>query len=295
MAKYKKKKVGEIVGKTPSSMQIATNGAAAKSVEIAPSSQEDAESASERKARKMASGSIKLQFAGDLVLVRNMQKPLSGLFKRYADLFEALANMDKDHRNLVYRFMTALMLTSHAKKTVDHEAKRKLFEHKNDLYVAMANERTLRRIFEFKYLVSKNFRVISYCEDCIKKNTEANLDRHKWKYCKVCNVDHNFYNLLSMEVKFPNGWARLFLSNDQIPRLKGFRVPRKVKAGDLAEEAMFDRYHYNSRNLDAIELDSVMTLYSKLATQPLAIDAGHPAELAKPVRAKKISSAAQPS
>lgn len=287
MAKYKKKKAGELVGKTPSSTDVAANGAGPQSANTSTANAK----ADERKARKMASGSIKLQFAGDLVLVRNTQKPLSGLFKRYADLFEALANMDKDHRNLVYRFMTALMLTSHAKKAANQDTKRKLFEHKNDLFVAMANERTLRRIFEFKYLVSKNFRVISYCEDCVKKNTESGLDRHKWKYCKACNVDHNFYNLLSMEVKFPNGWARLFLSNDQIPRLKGFRLPRKVKAGDLAEEAMFDRYHYNSRNLDAIELDSVMTLYSKLGTQPLAIDAGHPTELAKPVRARKVLSA----
>ncbi len=291
MAKYKKKKVGEIATtKAPAAaleLTVAPKKAIAdSSVDTSQKAPED-ETASERKARKMASGSIKLQFAGDLVLVRNTQKPLSGLFKRYADLFEALANMDKDHRNLVYRFMTALMLTSHAKKATHVETKRKLFEHKNDLYVAMANERSLRRIFEFKYLVSKNFRVISYCDTCAKKNAEAGLDRHKWKYCKACNVDHNFYNLLSMEVKFPNGWARLFLSNDQIPRLKGFRIPRKVKAGDLSEEAMFDRYHYNSRNLDAIEIDSVLTLNAKLATQPLAIEMPQSEVDHRPIRVKR--------
>lgn len=262
MAKYKKKKSTE--QPSPDEKPAVSSVASTKAAALAASEES-------KRAKKMASGSIKLQFAGDLVLVKNTQKPQSGLFKRYADLFEALANMDKDQRNLIYRFMTGLMLTSHAKKAPSIEVKRQLFEYKNDLYVAMANERTLRRIFEFKYLVSKNFRVISYCEECIKKNSSEGVDRHKWKYCKACNVDHNFYNLLSMEVKFPLGWARLFLSNDQIPKLKGFKLPRKMKAGDLTEEAMFDRYHYNSRNLDAIELDSVIKLNTKLSSQSLAI------------------------
>ncbi|MCX6116521.1 MAG: hypothetical protein NT027_03195, partial [Proteobacteria bacterium] len=85
----------------------------------------------------------------------------------------------------------------------------------------------------------------------------------------TCKVDHNFYNLLSMEVKFQGGYARLFLSNDQIPLLKGLKLPRKVKAGDLSEEAVFERYHYNSRNLDAIDLSSVELLERKLKLQPL--------------------------
>lgn len=285
MAKYKKKK-------TSDASQSTTQTPPATSISLpqmkAPPGGASSKEESKR-AKKMAAGSIKLQFAGDLVLVKNTQNPLTGLFKRYTDLFEALANMDKDHRNLIYRFMTGLMITSHAKKSQNTEAKRKLFEQKNELFVAMANERSLRRIFEFKYLVSKNFRVLSYCTDCTKRNTEESVDRHKWKYCKSCDVDHNFYNLLCMEVKFPQGWARLFLSNDQIPRLKGFKLPRKVKAGDLAEEAMFDRYHYNSRNLDAIELESVLSLYNKLQTQPLAIGVPEPrANLADKPRARVV-------
>lgn len=277
MAKYKKKKTADAPAVLVDGPASSATG---KSVSAPPV--EKPSEASLKRIKKMASGSIKLQFAGELVLVKNTQKPMSGLFKRYADLFEALANMDKDQRNLIYRFMTALMLTSHAKKAPDLALKRKLFNFKNELYIAMANERSLRRIFEFKYLVSKNFRVLSYCAECTAKNTAEGVDRHKWKYCKACNVDHDFYNLLAMEVKFPHGWARLFISNDQIPQLKGFKLPRKMKAGDLTEEAMFDRYHYNSRNLDAIELSSVETLHKKLVTQPLAI--GVPQMAVAPVK-----------
>lgn len=277
MAKYKKKKSSEITEGDQAPAKMATHVKTVDSTLKQPDQSDvnlDAvDSGDPKRPRKIASGSLNLQFAGDLVLVKNTVKPQSGLFKRYADLFEALANMDKDNRNLIYRFMTGLMLTSHAKKTQQVELKRKLFSLKNDLFVAMANERSLRRIFEFKYLVSKNFRVLSYCENCVQKNTAEIADRHKWKYCKSCQVDHNFYNLLSMEVKFPHGWARLFLSNDQIPKLKGFRLPRKILSGNLSEEAMFDRYHYNSRNLDAFDFDSVSKLYDRLLLQPLAIGA----------------------
>ena len=222
------------------------------------------------KAKKLAAGTIKLQFAGDLAIVRPSQKTQSGLLKRYTELFEALANMDKERRQIVYKFITSLALTSHARKATTTEAKRKLFEIKNNLFIEMVNDRAVRRLLEFKYLVSKNFRVLAYCDECTKKNTDSGLDRHKWKYCKICRVDHNFYNLLSIEIKFPKGFARMFLSNDQLPKLIGFKLPRRMKAGDLKEEAMFANYHYNSRNLDAINLDSVMAMHLKVTQLPTA-------------------------
>jgi hypothetical protein len=266
MAKYKKKKPS-----TASPSDEAQSSAIAKSplaTQKTPSSSADTE---EKRPKKLATGSVKLQFAGDLVLVKNTQRPMSGLFKRYAELFEALANMEKDQRNLIYRYMLALILTSHARKATKPEEKKKLFDLKNDLYINMANERSLRRIFEFKYLISKNFRVIKYCSPCETNNKTEDLPRHRWKYCKACQVDHDFYNLLSMEVRFSQGYARLFLSNDQIEKLKGFRIQRKAKAGTVDEEAKFDRYLYNSRNLDAIDLDSALKLLHKLESQPLAI------------------------
>ena len=251
--KYKKKKTIE---PKEESLKAPAPTAAAVSATEAP------------KIKKLAAGAIKLQFAGDLAIVRPNLKTQTGLVKRYTELFEALANMDKDRRQVMYKFITSLALTSHARKAASQEEKRKLFAIKNALYIDMVNDRAVRRLLEFKYLVSKNFRVLAYCDACTVKNTEAGLDRHKWKYCKACRVDHNFYNLLSIEIKFPQGFARMFLSNDQLPKLIGFKLPRKMKAGDLKEEAMFANYHYNSRNLDAIDLASVMAMYQKLCQTP---------------------------
>ncbi len=256
MAKYKKKKV------TPESdVQAQKTSSVPK---VAPLQIPAPGSGSEKKPKRLATGSLKLQFAGELILVKNPQRALSGLFKRYAALFEVLANLPKEQRGLVYKIMTGLMLTSHAKKTTSSEDKRRLFEMKNQLFLAIANDRALRRQVEFKYLVSKNFRVSSYCETCQKSNTEMGLDRHKWKYCKSCDVDHNFYNLLSLEARFPQGFARLFISNDQLPKIEHFKMPRKIKADLLKEEAMIDQFHYNTKNLDAIDLDSITTLHQKL-------------------------------
>jgi hypothetical protein len=148
------------------------------------------------------------------------------------------------------------------------QTRRKIFELKNQLFLTIANDRALRRKLEFKYLVSKNFRVVKYCESCQKTNAEQALERHKWKYCKQCDVDHNFYNLLSMETRFPQGFARMFISNDQIAKLEYFKLPRRVNVDTLKEEAIIDQFHYNTRNLDAIELESVMSVHTKLLTPP---------------------------
>jgi hypothetical protein len=70
-----------------------------------------------------------------------------------------------------------------------------------------------------------------------------------------------------METRFPQGFARIFISNDQIGKLEHFRLPRRVSVDTLKEEAIIDQFHYNTRNLDAIELDSVIALHAKLSSQ----------------------------
>jgi hypothetical protein len=67
-----------------------------------------------------------------------------------------------------------------------------------------------------------------------------------------------------METRFPQGFARMFISNDQIAKLEYFKLPRRVNVDTLKEEAIIDQFHYNTRNLDAIELESVITVHSKL-------------------------------
>jgi hypothetical protein len=207
--------------------------------------------------KRVPPGRLKLMFAGELVLVKNPDRDLAGLFRRYEALFEAFANMEKPERILNYKLLSALMLTSHAKKAVALEDKKRLFDLKNRIYLHLANDRDARRKLAFMYLTSKNFRVTEFCEACVAKNTEAGLKRHNWKFCKSCKIDRNFYNVLSMHHKFKDGSATIFLSNDLVPEVKGLQVKKKGKLDDITEEALFQRYHYNVRNLDAFELKSV--------------------------------------
>ena len=60
----------------------------------------------------------------------------------------------------------------------------------------------------------------------------------------------------------------MFISNDQISKLEHFKLPRRINADLLKEEAIIDQFHYNTRNLDAIDLDSIMALHGKLLQPP---------------------------
>lgn len=214
--------------------------------------------------KKLPVGSLQLQFAGELILVRNPNRALASVFRRYEALFEALANMERVERLLNYKFLAGLMLTSHARKTTDREQKRKLFDLKNALFLNVANDRESRRKVMFRYLLSKHFRVSEYCADCKKSNTDSATERHKWKYCDKCTVDRNFYNILSMQHRFANGSATLFLSNDQIPKIQHLQMQHKGNLDEAEEEAIFQKYHYNTRNLDAFAVESVIKAQERL-------------------------------
>ena len=60
----------------------------------------------------------------------------------------------------------------------------------------------------------------------------------------------------------------MFISNDQITKLEHFKLPRRINADTLKEEAIIDQFHYNTRNLDAIGLDSIIALHGKLLATP---------------------------
>jgi predicted DNA binding CopG/RHH family protein len=214
--------------------------------------------------KRFPTNSIKLMFAGELVMAKNPNRELSGLFRRYEAIFEHFANMPKEERIINYKLFAGLILTSHAKKATSVEDKKKLFDYKNDLFVTLANDREARRKLNFMYLMSKNFRVIKFCADCEKRNTNEKLERHQWKFCKGCELDRNFYNVLSMHHKFKDGSSTLYLSNDLIERVKGLNIKKKGKLEDMQEEAQFQKYHYNVRNLDAFELQSVIQWYKRL-------------------------------
>lgn len=214
--------------------------------------------------KRFPPGTLKLQFAGSLVLVRNPVKELSNLARRFEVLFEALANMETPERILIYKMINGLMLTSIAKKTKDIEQKRKLFDLKNELYYNLANDRESRRKLAFMYLISKNFRILEFCPSCTTSNTEQNLKKHDWKFCKECKVDRNFFNVLSMHHKFNGGSATLFLSNDLLHKLHGIQLKKKGQLENISEEATYNRYHYNVQNMDSFDLQSVLDWNKKL-------------------------------
>ena len=219
---------------------------------------------SKKNNKRIPVGAIDLQLAGDLVLPRLTTMDHQSLFRRYEALFECFANMDRDQRRLNYMLLTALILTSYAKKSSQEQDKKTLFEKKNEIYLKIANDPALKRKVAFKYLLSKNFRVLNFCVNCTTKNNEENLAKHKWKFCDKCNIDRSFFNVLSMHHKFDDGFCTLFLSNDLMPKINGLRTKGKGKLVDFNEEARFNKYIYNIRNLDVFALESVLELHYKL-------------------------------
>ncbi|SMF79376.1 hypothetical protein [Pseudobacteriovorax antillogorgiicola] len=216
------------------------------------------------KKKKIPAGSVKIQMAGDLLFARSPDRDLSQLFRRYEALLERLANMDREERTLNYKFFLGLILTSHAKKTQDIDERKAIFDLKNDLFFNIANNRNTRRKVGFRYLASKNFRVIKFCEKCVAENTKEERPRHKWKFCEKCDVDRKFYNVLQMSHHFEDGTMSLFLSNDLVHKIPGLKLNQKGKLEGAKEEGRFDKYHYNVRNLDVFDIDSVKAVHAKL-------------------------------
>ena len=214
--------------------------------------------------KKIAQGTIKLMMAGDLMLARNPDRANSGVFRRYEALLEKLANMEREERIVNYKFMIGLILTSHAKKTQDIAARKLLFDLKNGIFLNLANNRISRRKLAFRYLVSKNFRVAKFCARCEAENTKAETPKHQWKFCKDCDVDRKFYNVLSMHHKFEAGSATLFLSNDLVHKVEGLRLTQRAKLEDFKEEALFEKYHYHVRNLDVFDIETVKKVQARI-------------------------------
>ncbi len=198
------------------------------------------------------------------MLARSGNRDFSQVFRRYEAILEVFANMERDERIMNYKFFVALILTSHAKKLQSVQDRKVLFDLKNELYFNVANNKTLRRKIAFRYLVSKNFRVVSFCEACQAKNTAEGLDRHKWKFCRNCDVDRKFYNVLQMSHHFDKGTMALYLSNDLVHKVENLKVTQKGKLENAKEEGRFDKFHYNVKNLDIFTLDSVRKVHARL-------------------------------
>ena len=67
-----------------------------------------------------------------------------------------------------------------------------------------------------------------------------------------------------MHHKFPDGSITLFLSNDLVPKVNNLTIKHKGKLDDFNEEARYDKFHYNVRNLDAFNIDSIQKMCERL-------------------------------
>ena len=219
--------------------------------------------------KKLAPGSVNLQVAGDLLLARCPDREMTAAFKRYEALLEKLANMERDERIINYHFLVGLILTSHAKRTHDRDARRKLFDRKNDVFFKLANSKAYRKKLSFLYLVSKNFRVIEFCDACKTLNEQSTEPKHKWKSCRECNVDRKFYNVLAIHHKFQGGSASMFLSNDLMNKVVNLKPPLNADFDDHKEEARFLKFRYNTQTLAVFSIDSTMKVLDKLLAMPV--------------------------
>jgi hypothetical protein len=223
------------------------------------------EKAPERQVTKrMPAGSIRLQFAGDLILAARPAKEYLGLFRRYESLLELFANQEIKERVINYKLLNALMITSHAKKMANSEERRRLFDLKNHIFLDLTNNLESRKKIGLKYLISSHFRVVNFCENCAAANSTNETPRHKWKFCDKCQVDRNFYNIMALQHKFDSGSATIFLSNDHVSKVKNPGIHTKGRREDFEEEAVFKNYRYTIRNLDAIDLESVLKMHDRL-------------------------------
>lgn len=227
--------------------------------------------------KRIPVGTIKLALAGEIIVPRNPEIRYSGLFKRYQLLFESLANFEPDERRLAYRMMVALILTSYAKKTNSIEDRKNLYEMKNGLYLMIANDVRLRSKVRFRYLTSSHFRIIKACEKCAVSRENTPIDETKPGhtrpiFCDECQVDRKFYNILLMRYAFPQGYINLFLSNDQIQAIHNLKIKDRGKLADFKEEARFEAYQYNVRNLDVFAPETISKIYQSFLNKPLKVE-----------------------
>lgn len=222
--------------------------------------------ANKKKAKKtkIASNTVDMLSAGDLLMARCPGREYAASFRKYESLLENFANMDREERLINYKFFIGLVLTSHAKKTANKEDRRKLFDLKNALYFNLANNKLYRKKMNFRYLTSKNFRVTSYCPECDELNQKENHPRHRWKFCEKCKIDKNFYNILALYHKFDQGSVTLFLSNDLIHKVENIRLTKRGKLEEAEEETRFQKYRYNVRELSIFKLDCIIKIQKKL-------------------------------
>jgi hypothetical protein len=215
--------------------------------------------------RRLKPEAIVVNVFGDLMKFSKKAPDVQAPFRKYDTLAVAMAEQPRDERLMMYGFLMGLALTAHARRIKDASKRRFVFETKNRLFLALANNFAMRKVLNFRLCQSKRFKVVKYCADCTRRNSEEGLAARQWKFCPRCQVDRNYYNVLSMFHKHGEGGASLFLGNDLIAQIRGLRVLKHAKFGQLGEEITFRKYTFSPKNLVALDLASVMSAAQKMA------------------------------
>lgn len=225
--------------------------------------------------KKLPPGSVKFELLGDLLRLAKVDSRANLPIRKYENLAEGLVEKPKDDRFLLYKFLCGLALTAHARRTPQEAPRKAIFDVKNEIFLSIVNNFANRKVLNFRLCVSPRFKVTKYCPDCEKTNRESKVDFREWKFCKKCEVDRSYFNVLSVFHRFPEGSAALFLGQDMLDKVFPIRELKKAPLGKFKEEVVYKNFHFSPRNLQAARLDSVIQVSEKLlklAPQTLIVD-----------------------
>lgn len=218
---------------------------------------------------KVQAESIKLELFGDLVKFSKKNSREILPLKKYDTLAMGLLSFPHDHRLLIYKFLCGLALSAHARRTNNQEQRRTLFDIKNALFLAIANNLDNRRMLNFRFCVSKRFKVIEYCSECSQKNEDEKLGIKEKVFCQNCQIDRTYFNVLSMFHKFEQGGASLYLGKELMPQIIALKLLKHVDIEHLPEQISYSKLKFTPHNLISLDLNSVIDVSKKL----LAIEA----------------------
>lgn len=207
--------------------------------------------------------SIRIDLFGDLLkFSKKSQQPVS--FRKFDQFALFLANKSRDERILLYKIFCGLSLTAHARRTKNEAERKNIFDLKNQLFVSIANDPSARRLVNLRIGVSKRFKVVEYCPDCTRKNTEENLQTRSWQFCQRCRIDRNYYNILSLFHKFEDGSGSMFLGYEHLEKVQFYRELKKMPLAHIQEEIAFSKYKFSPKTLISIEIESLSRCSQKL-------------------------------
>jgi hypothetical protein len=215
---------------------------------------------------KVRPESIKLEIFGDMMKFSKKSAKEILPLKKYDALAMHLLNEERAQRVMIYLFLCGLALSAAARRTTEVEKRREIFELKNRVFLAIANKFELRKVLNFRFCVSKRFKVTRYCDECNQRNAEEGKHRREWTFCQNCEVDRTYYNVLSMFHKFKGGGVSLYLGKEHIQLVHGLKPVKHVDLDDLPEQLSYENFRFTPHNLVSLDLASVFDVTHKLLT-----------------------------